>query len=254
VLAAAEAAAKESPENSAWPLLRAKALIALGRGEEARRGLETALASDPRAVRLRWLDRELALQTGRADDAARRLDEIRGLLRGRSWGYWPPADIVAFGRAALVLGADPKEVLDQVFAVAQKADPRLRDVYLARGEVALDKHDFALAAKAADEGLKQLPDDPDLLVLRAKAFAHGAREEASISVVAALKRNPRHVPALLLRAEASRSTRKPTPRRRRPSTGSMRLIPPNPKRGPSGRFSRICAVMRQGKLWRGLAR
>lgn len=202
VLADAEAAAKESPENSAWPLLRARALIALGRWEEARRGMQAALSADSRAVRLRWLDRDLALQTGRKEDAAQRLDEIRSLLRGRSWGYRPPADIVTFGRAALVLGADPKDVLDQVFAVAQKADPRLRDVYLARAELALEKHDFALAAKVADEGLKQLPDDPDLLVLRAKAFANGSREETRASVAAALKRNPRHVPALLMRAEA----------------------------------------------------
>ncbi len=202
VVAAAEAAAKESPENAAWPLLRARALIALGRWDEARRGMQSALAADPRAVRLRWLDRELALQTGRADEAAQRLDEIRGLLRGRGWGYRPPGDIVAFGKAALVLGADPKEVLDQVFAVAQKADPRLRDVYLARAELALEKHDFALAAKAADEGLKQLPDDPDLQVLRARAFANSSREEARASVAAALKRNPRHAPSLLLRAEA----------------------------------------------------
>ncbi|MCX6950662.1 MAG: peptidase MA family metallohydrolase, partial [Verrucomicrobia bacterium] len=105
--------------------------------------------------------------------------------------------LVVFGRAALLSGADPKAVLEKVYAVAQKADPKLRDVYLARGELALEKHDFVLAAKAFEDGLKQLPDDPDLHAGRAKAYENGDREASAASLNAALKLNPRHVPSLL---------------------------------------------------------
>ena len=45
--------------------------------------------------------------------------------------------------------------IDRVFAEVQKMAPTLRDVYVARGELALEKHDFGLAAKAFEDGLKQ---------------------------------------------------------------------------------------------------
>src|SRR6185295_5468037 len=110
-------------------------------------------------------------------------------------------DLVVFGRAALQLNADPKDVLEKVFGTAQKAEPKLREIYLARGELALEKHDFALAAKAFEEGLKQLPDDPDLEAGRAQAYASGEREAAIKALNNALKTNPRHVPSLLQLAD-----------------------------------------------------
>jgi tetratricopeptide (TPR) repeat protein len=99
------------------------------------------------------------------------------------------------------MGVDPKNVLDAVYATAQKNNPKLRDVYLARGELALEKHDFPLAARAFEEGLKQLPDDPDLLFGRARAYVSGEREVAIKSLEAALKKNPKHVPSLLQLAD-----------------------------------------------------
>src|SRR4051812_39712767 len=119
------------------------------------------------------------------------------MVQARAYMYRNPADMVIYGRMALALGADPKDVLEKLYAAAQKADPKLRDVYLARGELALEKHDFALAAKAYEEGLKQLPDDADLHYGRARAYAGGDRTVAQASLQAALKQNPRHVPALL---------------------------------------------------------
>ena len=50
----------------------------------------------------------------------------------------------------------------------------LRELYLAGGQLALDKHDFALAAKKFQEGLKQLPNDPDLQCGLAQAYAPSA--------------------------------------------------------------------------------
>jgi tetratricopeptide (TPR) repeat protein len=188
---------RDAPTNTEWSMLLVQALLATGRYADADAAMKEALTRDPRSIRLRWLARDVAFANGRPEEAAKRVDEVRVAVRDASWQYRAPADLVVFGRAALLLGADPKDVLEKVFATAQKADPKLRDVYLARGELAMEKHDFALAAKAYEEGLKLLPNDPDLLSGRGRAYADGNREVALQSLNAALKENSRHVPTLL---------------------------------------------------------
>src|SRR5688572_16267257 len=188
---------RDAPANSEWSMLLVRALLATGRYADADVAMKEALTRDARSIRLRWLARDVAFANGRPEEAAKRIDEVRVAVRDSSWQYRAPADLVVFGGAALLLGADPKDVLEKVFATAQKADPKLRDVYLARGELALEKHDFALAAKAFEEGLKQLPDDPDLWSGRGRAYADGNREVALESFNNALKENSKHVPTLL---------------------------------------------------------
>jgi len=72
---------------------------------------------------------------------------------------------------------------------------------LARGELALEKHDFALAATAFEDGLKQLPLDPDLHYGLARAHVEGDRKAMLAAMTQALEINPRHVPSLLLKAD-----------------------------------------------------
>jgi len=196
VIRTAQAAIKDNP-SADWSLLLIQALLTTGKNREADAAMAEALARDPRSIRLRWLARDVAFANGRPEEAAERIDEIRRSVRDAQWLYRNPADLIVFGLAILQLGADPRDVLDKVFAVAQKADPKLRDVYLARGEVAMEKHDFALAAKAFEEGLKIHPADPDLLSGRAQAYADGSRDVALKSLAAALDANARHVPTLL---------------------------------------------------------
>jgi tetratricopeptide (TPR) repeat protein len=199
VIKSAESALKETPGNSEWAMLQVGALLAVGRNADADLAMKIALERDQTSIRLRWLARDVAFANGRPEEAKDRVDEIRRMIADRRWMYArSPADMIVYGRAALLLGADPKDVLDQLYVgMAQKAAPKLRDVYLARGELALDKHDFAIAARAYEEGLKQLPDDPDLLTGRAKAYAGGDVKVALESLKAALEINPRHVPSLL---------------------------------------------------------
>jgi tetratricopeptide (TPR) repeat protein len=203
VVRQARAVLKESNDSATtdWSMALVRALLALGRNAEADAAFAEAVSRDPRSIRLKWLGREVAFANGRPEEAAQRVDEVIKAVRANSWIYRAPADLVVFGRAVLHMGADPKEVLDKVFGTAQKADPKLRDVYLARGELALGKYDFALAARAFEEGLKQLPDDPDLLSGRARAYDNSDREVALQSLAAALKRNPKHVPTLLQYAD-----------------------------------------------------
>ena len=197
VIKRATAGLRDSPNSGEWATLLVQALLATGQNARADAAMTEALARDPQSIRLRWLSREVALANGRPEEAAQRVEEVRRLVTSRQWAYSAPAELVIFGRAALALGADPKDVLEKLYARAQKSDPKLRDVYLARGELALEKHDFPLAAKAFEEGLRQLPDDPDLHHGRALAYANGDREVARAALAAALKKNPLHVPTLL---------------------------------------------------------
>ncbi len=197
VIKQAKAELNDAPMNSEWSMLLVQALLATGRYGEADKAMQDALIRDPRSIRLRWLARDVAFANGRPEEAAKRADDVRLAVRDASWQYRSPADLVIFGRAALLLGADPKDVIEKVFLTAQKGDPKLRDTYLARGELALEKHDFPLAAKAFEEGLKLLPTDPDLLYGRGRAYAGGDRETAIGSYQAALKQNSKHVPTLI---------------------------------------------------------
>lgn len=184
-----------------WRLLLVQTLLEVGRYPEARTAATNGLASDSRSIRLRWMAREAFQANGDRARAAEMLEEIQQLVGSRSYAFRDPPSLVVFGRSALALGIDPKQVLEKIYLPATKADPTLRDAYLARGDLALSKSDFALAGQVFDEGLQKLPDDPDLHWGRARAFAEGDREEMVKSLEAALKGNPRHVPSLLLLAE-----------------------------------------------------
>lgn len=199
IQAALDPEPKEDKEG--WSLAHAEALVAVSRYADALAVLDTAIGRDVQSIRLRWAARELCNTLGDSARVRALSGEIAEMVSRRRWAYRDPVNLVVFGRLALALGADPKDVLDRVFSVAQKAAPTLRDVYLARGELALEKHDYALAAKAFAEGVEKLPHDADLLFGAAQAYEEGDRPAMVAALTAALKANPRHVPSLLLQVD-----------------------------------------------------
>jgi tetratricopeptide (TPR) repeat protein len=192
---------EDESRDEAWHEVLIHGLLAVGRYPEADEAMSDALRLVPRSVRLRWLAREAFSSHGRPEAGIEASTEIPRLVSQRPWSYRTPPDLLAVGRALLASGLDAKDVLDRVYATAKRADPDFREVYLASGELALEKSDFALAAKHFDEGLKRFPEDPDLLYGRARAFAGSDREEMGKALEAALNANPRHVPSLLLLAD-----------------------------------------------------
>lgn len=194
-------AVAEGRRDDDWEVLRAQTLLTLGRYPQAEEAVGSALLRSASSIRLRLTGYETARAAGQPALARTRLQEINELVGSRSWAYRNPPDMVALGRAALLLGADPRTVLERIFDPVQKADPQLREVYLARGQLALDKHDYALAARAFDEALKKFPDDPDLLCGLARAYEPSRRGQMLTLLERALERNERHVPALLLLAD-----------------------------------------------------
>src|ERR1044071_1296465 len=184
-----------------WRLLAIQSLLQLGRYTNALELLNTSLDRYSSSVQLRLLGHEVLLRNGDTERAAAILQEINVLAGTRSWAYRGPADLVALGRTALLLGAEPRKVLEQFFDKAKKSDPDFRDAYLASGQLALAKGDFDLASKFFTEGLKKFADDPDLNAGLAEAFAPGDRRKMLIYVDRALSENTNHVGSHLLLAE-----------------------------------------------------
>ena len=198
---ACEQAIADREYSEEWRLLLVQSLMATGRYANALAVINSSLDRYSGSVRLRVLAREVFLHNGRKDRADALLQEINYLAGTRTWAFRNAPDLVALGKTALLLGADPRRVLDNFFDRAKKMDPDCRDVYLASGQVALDKNDFQLASKTFAEGLKRSPKDPDLHFGLARAFAPSDRRQMLDSLESALEYNTNHVPSFLLLAD-----------------------------------------------------
>ncbi|MBI2949660.1 MAG: tetratricopeptide repeat protein [Verrucomicrobia bacterium] len=197
----ASEAMKERFTREEWPILFTRAQLQLGRYREALGIVTNALTRHSRSIPVRLLAREVFLQNGRTEDARDMLQEINELAGARRLNYPDAASFVALGKAALLLGADARLVLENFFNQAKKADPEYRDTYLAIGQLALEKYDYDLASKTFHEGLKKFRSDPDLFYGLAKAFSTGERTNLVENLDKALQHNPRHTPSLLLVAD-----------------------------------------------------
>jgi tetratricopeptide (TPR) repeat protein len=194
-------AMKERFTREEWPILLTRAQLELGRYREALGVITNALTRHSRSIPVRLLAREVFLQNGRTDDARDTLQEINELAGARRLNSPDAASFVALGKAALLLGADARLVLENFFNPAKKAEPEFRDTYLAIGQLALDKYDYDLASKTYQEGLKKFRSDPDLFYGLARAFTTGERTNLIENLDKALQHNPRHTPSLLLVAD-----------------------------------------------------
>ena len=182
-----------------WRVLLAKSLAATGQYEKAGQVVSNALDRYSWSIPIRLLAHDILPYAGATNRAAEALREIEALISARTDNrVRDAATMVAMGKAILLLGADPRKVQDNMFEPARKASPTNREVHLAMGQLALDKHDFSLAARQFGAGLKKFPDDPDLHFGLAQAFESGDRREMLKHLNATLDKNTNHVGALLL--------------------------------------------------------
>jgi tetratricopeptide (TPR) repeat protein len=189
----------QQAEDEEALLLLSQALLMTGQYQEARAAITNSLAQDSRSLRLRWQAREVFQCNGETEAAEKLVDEIIQRGASRPWAYREDAaSLVILGRALLLRGLDPKRVLDTVFENARKLNPKLKDLYLASGQLALDKHDFQLAARKFQEGLKQVSEDADLHYGLARAYASGDQSSMLKALNQALAINSNHVASLLL--------------------------------------------------------
>ncbi len=205
----ARARGQPSPE---WDVLQWQALAAQGQVAEAFekgwQSLDTHTGKDLRALVTLY---GLARQIGRHEAAAEVLQRVNRLALAKDRKQRSAADLVALGKAAYALGADPQTVIQQYYEPAKKKpSPSNLDnqapygvvaAYQAVGELALEKSDFARAAEEFNAALKLAPNHPDLRFGLAQAFYPDNQKRALQLLERTLKLNPVHEGALLLLAE-----------------------------------------------------
>ena len=198
-------ASRKAIENGAyaaeWRVLMVKSLMELGQYDKAADEMDIVLLHYPVSMRLLELAHTVYLhnnQPGRANDAINRLVRVG---TSRDLRFMSPLDLVALGNSLLLLGEEPRIVLDELFTRAIKNDPNCLDAYLAAGDLALAKQDYDLAANQYRSALKRFGKDPDAHFGLARAFYQSDRNQMVQSLDAALYINPQHVSSLLLLAE-----------------------------------------------------
>ena len=204
----AQQAVNDSSWDDGWPELLARAQLAVGRYPAAEKTVTDALERFPSSITLKLLAYDIFRANGRAGRADDMLKELSGVLeslssQGRSQMRFRlnPANLVALGKALLLMNVDPKPVLENFFDKAKQLDPDCREAFLATGELALDKHDYDLAARTFNDALKKFPGDPDVQFGLARAYAPSDQMRMGKSLAAVLESNTNHVPAMLLLAD-----------------------------------------------------
>ncbi len=198
-LARAAIEANEPSERCRILLLQAQ--LELGEYPQAAESLTAARKVFPYSLELRWLGRDVARYTGHPEQAPLLEEEILTQLREAGWRYGDPASRLILGRLLLKQGLEPKRVQEGTYNALKKQQPDYIPAWLAAGELALEKTDFALAAENFSQAAKLNPAHPDAHFGLARAFAPSDEKQATKALQAALQANPRHIPSLLLAAD-----------------------------------------------------
>jgi tetratricopeptide (TPR) repeat protein len=184
--------------GEAWPVLKARAELFTGRPEDANATIKAGLERYGWSVQLRLLGHHVAEALDDLDRAETLLKEIEESARRAPWRYTDADDLLAIGEAVMILGADPRMVLENFFDRARAQFPDKREPHIAVGMLALEKQDFELAAEIFQAAVKKFPDDAEVHFGLAKAFAPSEPLRAAAELQKCLAANPRFVPALLL--------------------------------------------------------
>ena len=191
-------AIKQDEINENFRLVKIKSELELGHYADALASLDAALARLPTSIALRWIGRDVCRFNNQPARVKQLEDEINLLVRQMPQRYSDSINRIVIGRYLLGQGADPKKVLDAIYNEVKKQQPNLATVWVACGDLALEKQDFALAAQSFEQAVKFDPGDPDSRLGLARAYASGEADKVQESLKAALALNPNHVGCLLL--------------------------------------------------------
>lgn len=198
---AAASAIRENEYNEQFRLLKLRAELELGRYADAAQTLDLALTKFPYSVQLRWLGRDVRRYNGQLEAAQKIEAEIAQLFQQAPWRYSDSANQLIAASYVLTQGTDPRRVLDAIYNPIKKRQPSYAEVFLASGELALDKHDYALAGQDYQQAVKLDEKDARAHFGVARAFAPSDGEKAEAAIRAALQCNPNHLPSLLFVAD-----------------------------------------------------
>lgn len=196
-----EAAIKRDQPSPEWRMLRMRALAATGQVDVALTECDEHLKKFPDHLPLLVLRQDLAASVGKKDVAKDSLAKFNDAAKKKPAKDRTAAELVALGQGALALGADAQKVLANYFDAAKRKDPKIEQSYLAAGELALQKEDFARAADEFRKGLKEHGETAAMRFGLARAFASSDGEKSDENLKRALEINQKHEGALLVRAE-----------------------------------------------------
>ena len=181
-----------------WQLMVIESHMAKGEYERA----YNALRSDPKkfakSIRLRWVGAEACRFNNKLDEASQLLKEIAELASKSSLQYRDVPNQIVLAKYFSSLGADAKEVLNAFLNPLKKRYPGKPEILNAIGELALGKHDYALAADNFQAALKLDPQNIDSLLGVAAAFRPSDTEKSIEAINGVLEINANNVKALLL--------------------------------------------------------
>ncbi len=152
-------------------------------------------------MRIRWSGHRVFLLNRQPEKAATALEEIGTFAQCAPYFYSDSANRVTLGRYFLQRGADPRTVLETFYDPVKKDQPDQADAFVAAGDLALSKNDYALAAEEFRAAMERLQDDPEIHLGLAKAFFSSDAQRANEQLETALRLNPRHIPSLLFVAD-----------------------------------------------------
>ena len=197
----AKTALGEGQTSEDWYTIRIKSEMIRGKYADALATFAAAIKKHPSSILLRWLGHEVCLFNGQDERAETLLGEINKLFARASWKYSDASNRVTVGRYYLQQGADPKQVLDALYDKAKVQKPDYAESFIASGQLALDKHDFGLAAEEFGQAAKLDPKDPDIQFGLAQAFAPSDGAKSKQALKSALELNPKHIDSLLYVAD-----------------------------------------------------
>ena len=186
--------------NRDWRILLVKSLLATGRYDEAYTNAAGSISGRMPEFTLRLLAQEAALYRNDPRDAAAWIEDIKQFIQNSS-AVLRSEDPASVGQALLLLNVEPRTVLENFYQPAEKQTPPLRDAFAAGGQLALDKHDYKLAAEQFRSGLEKFPNDSELLAGLAQAYEQSNPEEMLKAIASALSINPNQVTCQLLLAD-----------------------------------------------------
>lgn len=197
IATAAELVAQNEYHEPAW-VLKIQAEMKLGRYADSAKSLDSALAKLTYSVQLRWFGRDVCRHTQQVERAAKFDEEIKGLILQSPWRYSDITNQLIVGRWMLSQKTDPKEVLKKFYNEAKRRMPSNVDIWLAIGDLALEKYDYQLAGEAFQQAVKLDATNANAQFGVAQAFAPSDSKKAEAAIVAALALNPQHVDSLLM--------------------------------------------------------
>ncbi|WP_254507990.1 tetratricopeptide repeat protein [Anatilimnocola floriformis] len=196
IASASELVAQNEYHEPAW-MLKIQAEMETGKYADAAKSLDAALAKLTYSVQLRWVGRDVCRHTQQLERVEKFDEEIKALLVQSPWRYSDIASQLIVGRWMLSQRTDPKQVLTKIYNDAKKRMPSNVDIWLAIGDLALDKYDYQLAGEAFQQAVKLDATSAEAHFGVSQAFAPSDSKKAEAAVLKALDINTQHVKSLL---------------------------------------------------------